>query len=273
MKFMKFIPAVIALTCTANAYAGFFSSSDDFKCGRDDAVKALQQHIKDGASEMLQNDSLKNATILLNKPSSVYTAMMNTVAIDIKGASTLSHSGPTEVACKAKVSIALPKEAVDVLHAMPERIADIQTKDGTFYDNAIIWKDYSYDLKLSDDQKDISVTDNMDNVAPSELYFITLLAVNKDEAIKENNKEKLQAAREEYRSADTELNSVWKDMPDSVRASMKSSQLAWVKEKATKCGKISDAMAETNNVATRINILNCQTKMTNERIAFLGGNN
>lgn len=73
MKFMKYIPSVITIIFTANAYAGLFSSSDEFKCGREDAVKALQQYIKDGASEMLQNDSLKNAKILFNKPVSVYS--------------------------------------------------------------------------------------------------------------------------------------------------------------------------------------------------------
>jgi hypothetical protein len=59
MKFMKYITALITFTCAANSYAGFFSSSDEFKCGRDDAVKALQQYIRDGASEMLQHDSIK----------------------------------------------------------------------------------------------------------------------------------------------------------------------------------------------------------------------
>lgn len=62
-------------------------------------------------------------------------------------------------------------------------------------------------------------------------------------------------------------------MPDSIRTSMKSSQLDWVKEKTTKCGKISDAMSESRNMNERVNILKCQVRMTNERISFLGGDN
>lgn len=274
MKLIKFIPTIVALACTANAHAGFFSSSDDdFKCGRDDAVKALQQYIKDGASEMLQNDSLQNAVILFNKPVSVYSDKMKSMTVDVKGASTISNSSPTEVSCKARVSIPLPQETIDIIHAIPEQMADLQSEQESFYNNAVIWKDYSYNLKLSDDKKDISVTDHMDNRASSELYSIALVSVNKNELITKNNDKKIKAAQSEYNEADAELNTLWKNMPDSVRASMKSAQLAWVKDKAVKCGKISDATGNTADLSTKMNIFNCQTKMTNERIDFLGGNN
>lgn len=273
MKLMKYSLALIVLTCTANAYAGFFSSSDDFKCGREDAVKALQQYIKDGASEMLQNDAIKNQQILLNKPVSVYSEKMKSIAIDVKGASTINNSSSTEVSCKAKVSISLPQEVIDVINAIPDRMANLQSEQESFYNNTILWKDYNYTLKLSDDKKDISVTDNMRNSAPDELYFITLLSVNKNEAIAESNNEKIKVAQSEYNEADAELNNLWKNMTDSVRASMKSSQLAWVKDKIVKCGKISDATSNTADITTRVNIFNCQTRMTNERITLLGGGN
>lgn len=42
MKFVKIIPAVLVMFYSVNVCAGLFDSSDDFKCGRDDAVKALQ---------------------------------------------------------------------------------------------------------------------------------------------------------------------------------------------------------------------------------------
>lgn len=273
MKFMKYITALITFTCAANSYAGFFSSSDEFKCGRDDAVKALQQYIRDGASEMLQHDSIQNAKILLNKPVNVYSEKMNSITVDVKGASTIGTTSPTEVSCKAKVSILLPQESIDVIHAIPEQIARLQSGQESFYNNAVIWKDYSYNLKLSDDKKDISVTDLMKDSASSELYFITLSSVNKNELIDKNNDIKIKVAQNEYNEADTELNILWKNMPDSIRASMKSSQLAWVKDKAVKCGKISDATGNTADIATKVNIFNCQTKMTNERITILGGGN
>lgn len=271
MKFMKYIPALIALTCTANSYAGFFSSSDDFKCGREDAIKALKQYIKDGASEMLQHDSIQNSNILLNKPVRVYSEKMNSITVDVNGASSISYPSPTEVSCKAKVSILLPQESIDLIHAVPDQMVSFQSGQESFYNNSIIWKNYSYNLKLADDKKYISVTDLMKDSASSELYFITLSSVNKNELIAKNNDKKIKVAQNEYNEADAELNILWKNMPDSVRASMKSSQLAWVKDKAVKCGKISDATGNTADIATKVNIFNCQTKMTNERITFLGG--
>ncbi|HAS1297808.1 hypothetical protein F3H77_15145 [Enterobacter hormaechei] len=40
---------------------------------------------------------------------------------------------------------------------------------------------------------------------------------------------------------------------------------------AKKCGKISDASSATTPLATRIGIYDCQTKMTDERFRYLGG--
>lgn len=62
-------------------------------------------------------------------------------------------------------------------------------------------------------------------------------------------------------------------MPDSIPASMKSSQLTWMKDKVLKYGKINDATSNAVDIVTKVNIFNCQAKITNERITILGGGN
>lgn len=128
MKFLKYITTLITFTCTENSYVGFFSSSDEFKCDRDDAVKVLWQYIKYRASEILQHDYIQNTKILLNKLVSVYSEKMNSITVDAKGASTISNTSPTKVSCKAKVSILLLQESIDVIHAIPDQIARLQSR-------------------------------------------------------------------------------------------------------------------------------------------------
>lgn len=111
----------------------------------------------------------------------------------------------------------------------------------------------------------------MEDNAPSKLYLIALLSVNKNELIAESNKEKFDLAQSTYNEADAELNALWESLPESVRTSMKSSQLTWVKGKTVKCGKLSDVSNNTLDITTKVNIFSCQTRMTNERITLLGG--
>ena len=104
------------------------------------------------------------------------------------------------------------------------------------------------------------------------MYIMSVLAVNKEQVVSTFSQISLSSAQSAYASADHELNSAWKELPDSARNSMKKEQIAWVNSKVTKCGKISDAKSEEVNVQQRINIYQCQTKMTNERISYLNGN-
>ena len=46
-----------------------------------------------------------------------------------------------------------------------------------------------------------------------------------------------------------------------------------VNNKVAKCGKIPDGKAETIPMQQRVNIYQCQTTMTNERISYLIGDN
>lgn len=273
MKYVKVTTIAFAITCSVNAHAGLFSSNDDFKCGRDDAINAVQHYIKDTTAGLIQNESIKQSETLMNKPLNVFLAKLDSVQVDVVGVSTLDNSSASDVSCQAKISISLPKEAMDVIHSIPEQMSEIQLGDASFHNDSIVWEKYTYGLKLSDDKKNISVTDNMDNIASNSLFGSVIMAVNKNEIISAKNEYKYNVALERYHNADFRLNEIWKDMSDSVRASMKSSQLSWVKEKTTKCGKISDATADIKDVDTRVNILNCQTKMTSDRISLLVGDN
>ncbi|HGP4142344.1 TPA: lysozyme inhibitor LprI family protein, partial [Enterobacter roggenkampii] len=70
---------------------------------------------------------------------------------------------------------------------------------------------------------------------------------------------------------DSQLNNLWKSLPESVRASMKKEQNLWINEKAKRCGKISDASSTATPVETRIKIYQCQSERTFERFIYLGG--
>ncbi|ELY4673320.1 lysozyme inhibitor LprI family protein [Cronobacter muytjensii] len=273
MRLNKITVIVFAMLCSNNVHAGLFSSEDDFKCGRDDAVNAIKHYIKDTAAGLIQEQSMKQSVILQNKPVSEYLTKLDSVQINVTGASTFSNSSTTDVSCQAKISISLPKEVMDVIRIMPEKLSEIQSRKALFNNGSIVWGKYEYSLKLSDDKTSISVTDNMDNVASNELYGSVIMAVNKNELISIHNKNKFNESLSRYRYADSHLNQIWKNMPDPVRESMKASQQTWVKEKVAECGKISDAMDDIKDMDTRIKILNCQTKMTKNRISFFVGDN
>lgn len=105
------------------------------------------------------------------------------------------------------------------------------------------------------------------------MFNVSVLAENKDQIVKALSQGSLGEAQSAYTNADRELNAVWKELPDSARNALKKEQVAWVNNKAQKCGKLSDASSEAINVNQRIGIYQCQTKMTDERISYLSGNN
>jgi len=73
----------------------------------------------------------------------------------------------------------------------------------------------------------------------------------------------VQRLKEEFASADKEINLVYKDLmkklSPGVKSELKNEQIAWIKEKENKCN------AETSDV----NRLNCLIKMTTERTSQL----
>ncbi|MCW2457671.1 UNVERIFIED_ORG: hypothetical protein M2414_005444, partial [Rahnella aquatilis] len=54
MRMKKIVSAACFLVISASAHAGIFGDSGDFKCGREDAVKAVQDAIRDDATARLQ---------------------------------------------------------------------------------------------------------------------------------------------------------------------------------------------------------------------------
>ncbi|WP_338628670.1 lysozyme inhibitor LprI family protein [Enterobacter sp. JJBC] len=100
-----------------------------------------------------------------------------------------------------------------------------------------------------------------------------IIYFNKNQIIHAQFKGALDSAKAEYKISDRNLNSVWRELPDSSRNALKKEQLAWVNEKVTKCGKLSDAESNNVDIKQRIEIYQCQIRMTNDRITFLSGDN
>ncbi|MFO6296699.1 lysozyme inhibitor LprI family protein [Rahnella selenatireducens] len=253
-----------------SAHAGFFGGGDEFKCGRDDAVKAVQDYIKSEAGAKLQNYYITSPAAFHNKDIQEFQSKIDSLPMSISNVSTTSDTEGT-LNCSATLSAQLPPETLAVIKSNPEYLSSIISDNGKLNNGKVVWSNYSYSLSLADNKKDISVSKI--NYIQNALYQIAVLAVNKDYIIDSNFNGKILNARNDYARSDTYLNDIWKGLPDSIKTSMKKSQQTWVAEKALKCGKLSDANMETTPGQTRINIYDCQTKMTNDRITFLGGDN
>ncbi|TKI02541.1 lysozyme inhibitor LprI family protein [Martelella alba] len=272
MKFIKFIPAVIALTCTANAYAGFFSSSDDFKCGREDAVKALSVYFHGDASGLLQSDYLTKSKYSYDKPVTDYQNKLNNLAIGVSNVST-SGNGSYGLNCSATISVKVPQETLDVVSSDPKYLHYVTGTSGKLNNGSVVWSGVNYSAKLADNGKDVIFSNFNRSDLSDALFNISVLSVNKSQIINAQAKENLASAKAEYKNSDSNLNSVWRELPDSSRNALKKEQVIWVSEKVAKCGKLSDAESNSVDMKHRIEIYQCQTKMTDERIDFLSGNN
>ncbi|MEN4889917.1 lysozyme inhibitor LprI family protein [Erwinia billingiae] len=255
------------LFCSLSAHAGFFGGND-FKCGRDDAVKALPDSIRTGAAGMLQSDYMTNSSDFYSKNILDFQGKLNTIGINVSNVSTSGGKG-NDLRCIATVGIKLPAETLDVLKEFPKYLSSFVANGGAINSDSIVWSNLTYNIKLADNKKDIAVT-NVEYITRS-LKQAAILAVTKDEVINKNFNYKVSDAKHDYTTQDAYLNTVWKNLPDSARASMKKQQVAWVNEKAVKCGKLSDANSIETPAQKRIEIYKCQTEMTLNRIAFLGG--
>ena len=272
MKLMKYIPAVIALTCTANAYAGFFSSSDDFKCGREDVAQALGNYFSSDASGLLQSDYLTKSKYSYDKPVADYQNKLNSLVVGVSNTST-SGNGSYGLNCSTTVSVKVPQEALDVVSSDPNYMHFVTGTYGKLINGSVVWSDVSYSAKLADNGKDVIFSQFNRTDLSDILFNISVLSVNKSQIINTQSKDNLDSGKAEYKNADRNLNSVWRELPDSSRNALKKEQLAWVNEKVTKCGKLSDAESNSVDIKHRIEIYQCQIKMTNDRIAFLNGDN
>lgn len=264
------LSAIVVLSFNANA--GLFDSND-FKCGREDAVKALSDFIRNDASGLLQSNFITKGKMSFSRSLDVYQSKLDSLGLTIENVSTLdSGAGEKKLSCSATISIKLPQETLDVINDDPSELSLIKGYYGKIVNGSVTWGDIGYSVKLADNKKDILVSELSKNDASSAMYSAVAMAVDKDKIINNNSKSKLNTVRYDYEEADGELNSIWKDLPDSARSTLKNGQLAWVNDKAIKCGKLSDAKSDVISIQQRISIYQCQKKMTNERISYLSGN-
>jgi len=268
MRMKKIVSAACFLVISASAHAGIFGDSGDFKCGREDAVKAVQDAIRDDATARLQTAFITESDQFTQSRES-YSNVLKTLQVDIRGVST-TRQDESAATCMATVSVTLPENALIAATKTPGLFDEFLQESGVFSNGHVTWKSYLYSIKLADNKKDITVSD-MDNIA-AVMTKTAWAAVNKDSLINEVNMQTLGALREEYESKDAQLNAIWNDLPDAVRAAMKAEQVSWVKSKVSQCGKISDANLASVAVEQRAGIFKCQTNMTRQRIAFLSHN-
>ncbi|MFZ1875129.1 MAG: lysozyme inhibitor LprI family protein [Chania sp.] len=268
--YKKYLLATAIAALSFNANAGLFDSND-FKCGREDAVKAFSDFIKSDASGLLQSNFLTNGKAFYSKPLDVYQSKLNALEVNVANVSTLSTRSET-LYCGATVSVKLPQEVIDVVGDIPSKLSEIKGYSGKLVNGSVVWSNAHYSIKLADNKKDILISD-LDGInASSSMYNAVVMSADKDKIIDSNSQGKLSSVKYNYEDSDRELNRVWRDLPDSSRDALKKSQVAWVGEKAIKCGKLSDAKLDTVSVQQKINTYQCQKKMTDERINYLVGN-
>lgn len=260
-----------SVTCLSfNVHAGFFKSSEEFKCGRDDAVKALQDHIKNDAMGGMQKAHLTLIKFFHNPNLAIYQDQVNNIKITVSNVSTTKNE-EGQLFCTANIAMSLPNETLDVIRDNPTHLSQLTKNQGFLNNNNIVWNDFGYKIKLADNKKDISVN-HVDAIATS-MIKSAIMAIDKDEIIKENYNDKLSHAKSEYTRNDAYLNQIWKNFPDSIKSSMKNSQASWIDEKAVKCGKLADANSDATALPDRLKIYECQLKMTMERLSYLRGVN
>lgn len=268
--------ALSTLLFSLNATAGLFDSTPEFKCGREDSVAALQGKIRNDAISKLQEAYLTSPQKFYGKPLKNYLDKANQIAIVMENVTTKTFkSEDLSRQCTAKISLTLPPELLSVMTTFPDKVGSISRGKGKVLNDRVQWENYNYSIALADNNKDIAVSyeyTDSDYIAEA-LFNISLFALNKDDLENADLKNKLSTSAYSYSDSDRHLNDIWKGMPESVRASMKKEQTAWITEKTRKCGKLSDASSESAPLKTRIAIYQCQTKMTDERVRYLGGDN
>ncbi len=267
----KIIPLILMATPLVT-YAGLFNSAPELKCGDVDAVVAAKDWIYNDALGHLQHDYLSDSSLFFGLPQSDYEQQLRAIPVQLSDIVTQSSSSEVRRNCSAKVSAAIPQATLDFLKVLPDTLKEITQGYGQVLNNQVVWKDFTYDIQLADNNKDIIVTPSQSAyTTTSSIYYMATMAVSKDSIIKKKNDSEVYAAAEAYSGVDRELNEVWKMLPDSARAALKKEQQTWVNQKSQKCGKLSDAQSETLPAAQRISIYQCQSRLTDKRIEYLGG--
>ncbi|MDF3829505.1 MULTISPECIES: lysozyme inhibitor LprI family protein [unclassified Pseudocitrobacter] len=255
------------------SHAGLFESEPELKCGNDNVIAAAKAWFYDESLSQLQNSYIQTPELFHGIPQNTYEQQLRAIPIQFGDVTTLSlRTGMTQRNCTAKISAGIPQATLDLLKILPESLNDITQGNGQVLNNDVVWKEVKYEIQVADNGKDIIVNATQD-IKPltTSIYNIATLAVAKDALIRQKNDADISMAEQRFNRDDRELNIIWQSLPDSSRAALKKEQQVWVTQKAQKCGKISDAKSEAVPAAQRINIYQCQQRLTGERIAYLGG--
>lgn len=265
--FLKVSIAVSSIVISLNAHAGLFGKTDKLTCDSPESNNALSAYFRDSVTGTLQTNYITSKSAFNGKPIQLFIDKMNSIPINITNVRLLSQRSDTQVECLANISISVPSETLDVVKIMPDKLSSIKG-NGYFLNESIGWESYYYKLVMSDDKKNISVTDLSGRVLASSLRNSAIMAVTHNDIVLDKKKEELEKAVSKYASLDASLNSVWNKFSSELRELIKSSQVKWVNEKTNKCGKISDAQSDATDIDTRIFIYNCQSAMTEARLRF-----
>lgn len=247
------------------ASAGFFDSKEEkppFKCGREDSVLAVTEALRDSAlSKMsVSADKLER-----------FQKQVAIVPISISDVSTTGGS-TQELKCIATVSMTVPAELKELSVKAPEVFSEfIRESHGLYKNGDLSWKNISYEIRLADNEKDISVDFGETYYAPMSLASSSYLAIKRDEIIKSNDPSRVTIAKQSYEVEDAHLNEIWKSIPTSFRSSMKDEQITWIWEKESKCGKIESADLAGLSISGKVERYECQAEMTKIRAKYLSG--
>ncbi|MGL5526982.1 MAG: lysozyme inhibitor LprI family protein [Plesiomonas shigelloides] len=264
----KSLGVVVCGLFVNNVHAGFFDSNkaSDFKCGREDVVLALTSAIRDNA--------LTHAYDSVGEIANLKGVMASTKinASEVTTTKTVDN----ELTCSATVSFGVLPSLQVVADSVPvvydDFIKTLKNDYRAIYDgNSVTWKDVTYTVRLADNNKDISV--KLSNVfyPAYGLEKYAELDANKVEVIKANDPATLVSAKAAYEQEDAKLNQIWKAIPPSFRSSLKDQQVSWIWSKDETCGRIQDTALTSLTISQKVSIFECQTKLTKERISFLGG--
>lgn len=220
MTYNKFVPVAIVLVFTANAYTRFFSSPDDFKCGREDAVKALSDSFRNDASGMLQSDYITKSRCDNDKTLVDYQNKLNSLMIGINNVFT-SGNGRDGLNCSATISVNVPQETMDVVRSEPDYLHSITGGYDKLDNGIMVWSNASYSPKLADNGKDLIFSHFNQADLSDALFNISVFSVNKKKIIHAQFKGPLDSAKTEYKTSNCNLNSVWRGPPRFVAKCVK----------------------------------------------------
>ncbi|STB67931.1 Uncharacterized protein conserved in bacteria [Citrobacter freundii] len=270
--FKKMVLSTVLFVVSNAACAGM-AGPGDFKCGRDDAQKALTDYIKNEATSILQSDFITKGTFNYDKPLAVYQNRLNSIGVTVTNVSTSGKGIYGGMNCSATISIKTPENVLEFVSKEPDFFAYIAGGAGRvdFNNGVVTWDDVVYSVRITDDNKGFVFGEFVSYYSSRAMFNMAALSVNKEQIMHAISQEALYSERSSYTSADQELNAVWKGLPDPVRKIMKKEQLAWVNKKVSKCGHFSGDKSEEIDVQQQINYYQCQTKMTNERVKYLTG--